>query len=144
MIYKNKNLLWACSKEPKIRKKSPMKKHTSPAIASITKQISTRNYSEHVTIDSSRQESTVEIPVLSNSPSSKCSQIVLLLCLLFLTIFIRIYYFPSPWTCTDRPSHRYTDISNQNSCKYNFFHRTRHKPPGLRQCSQLISDNAAN
>ena len=131
MIYKNKKLLLACSKEPQIRKKSPMKKHTSPAIASITKHIPTRNYCEHVTIDSSRQEFTVEIPVLSNSPSSKCSHIVLLLCFLFLTFFIRMYYFPSPWTCTERPSLGYTDISIQNSLKYNFIHRTRHKPPGL-------------
>ena len=55
MIYKNKQLLWACSKEPKIkiRKRAPTKQHQSPATVSIAKHNSTSNYREHITTDSS-------------------------------------------------------------------------------------------
>ena len=136
MIYKNKKLLLARSKEPKIRKKSPTKKHTSPAISSITKQIPTCNYSEHITIDSSqaRQDSTEGNTVFRLSPSSQTPVIFSLVLLLFITIFAKHHYFSTPETYMERPSHRYSDSHNQISMKehhyYHFFHRTRLKPTG--------------
>ena len=53
MIYKNKQLLWACSKEPKInfRKRAHTKQHQSPATVRIAKHNLTNNYREHITTE---------------------------------------------------------------------------------------------
>ena len=137
MIYKNQKLLWACSKEPKIRKKAPTKKHKFPAMASITKQHFTSNSnSENITIDSSeeRQEFTEGHTMFGHSPSSQTPILVLLVVLLFITIYAKHYYCGTPRSHMERPSHRYADSNIQISVNqhqlYHFFHRTRHKPQG--------------
>ena len=137
MIYKNQRLFsLACSKAQKIRKKAPTKKRQSPAIASIAKQNFTSSYSKHITIDSSEAcpEFTEGDSIFRISPSSQTPLLVLLIVLLFITIYAKHHYYGSPWSCMERPSHGHADgnihISlNQHQC-YHFFHRTRHKPPG--------------
>jgi len=136
MIYKNRRLLWACSIEPKIkvRKRAPTKKYQSPATVSIAKHNITSNYREHITTDSSEAnpEFTKGNSIFRISPSSRTPVHVLLIGLIFITIFAKHHYYGTPGSCIERPSHGHADshivISLNQHQVYQFFHRTRHKP----------------
>jgi hypothetical protein len=94
MIYKNKQLLWACSKQPKvkIRKRATTNKNQSPATVS-SKHNSTSNYREHITTDytGTNPEFTEENSIFRISPSSEVPILVLLIVLLFITVYAKNY-----------------------------------------------------
>ena len=108
MIYKNKQLLWACSKEPKIKikKRAPTKQHQSPATVRIAKHNFTNNYREHITTDFS--EASPEFmegnSIFRISPSSEIPILVLLIVLLCITIFAKHHYYGTPGSCMERPT----------------------------------------
>ena len=138
MIYKNKQLLWACSKEPKIkiRTRAPTKQHQSPATVRIAKHNFTNHYREHITTDSSEAspELTEGNSIFRISLSSEIPILVFLLVLLCIIIFAKHPYHGTPGSFMERPSHGHAEshivISLNQHQLYQFFHRSRHKLQG--------------